>query len=249
LDIMPHLLGGRGASSADLFQSLPGLVLIPYALVLTAIGSQVYRYFWHSNAVQRQQTKWVVLALAVTMIGLGWLGPAMQNPSPESQALGTTLVLELGRLAAVNLVFVAVPIAIAIAILRSKLWDVDIVIRRTLIYSLLTALLALAYFGSVLLQQAVFSGLTGNARTPLVTVLSTLAGAALFLPLRGRVQAFIDHRFYRRKYDAARTLAAFSATARDETDLGQLSARLVGVVDETVQPASVGLWLRKEGPA
>jgi hypothetical protein len=109
--------------------------------------------------------------------------------------------------------------------------------------------LALAYLGSVLVFQSVSAGLTGQAQTPLVTVLSTLVIAALFGPLRGRVQAFIDRRFYRRKYDAARTLAAFAAAARDETDLARLNERLVEVVAETMQPDSVGLWLRKEGRA
>jgi hypothetical protein len=243
LNLMP---GAFSESSASvLFQRLPFLYYLPYALVFIAIGSQIYRYFWVSNAVQRQQTRWVVLALFATMLTLGWLGSARALPAPERQPLGQSLVLELGRLVTINLGFTVVPIAIAIAILRSKLWDVDLIIRRTLIYSVLTGLLALAYFGSVLLLQSAFGGLTGNADTPLVTVLSTLASAALFLPLRSRVQGFIDRRFYRRKYDTARTLAAFAATARDETDLVKLAAQLQQVVDETMQPAATSLWLRR----
>jgi hypothetical protein len=139
-----------------------------------------------------------------------------------------------------------IPVTIGLAILRHRLWDIDVFIRRTLVYSVLTGLLALAYFGSVLLLQPVLGRLTGGTQTPLVTVISTLAVAALFFPLRGRVQAFIDRRFYRSKYDAARTLAAFAAAARDETDLPQLTARLADVIDETMQPESLGLWLRKD---
>lgn len=136
-----------------------------------------------------------------------------------------------------------IPVSIGIAILRCRLWDIDVLIRRTLIYAVLTALLALAYFGSVVVLQNLFGAVTGQRETPLVTVLSTLVIAALFVPVRRRVQAFIDRRFYRRKYDAARTLAAFGTALRDETDLDQLTAHLTAVVDEAMQPDSVGLWL------
>jgi hypothetical protein len=135
--------------------------------------------------------------------------------------------------------------ALLVALLRYRLWDIDVLIRRTLIYSVLSAILAIAYLGSVLVLESAFRALTGQGQNQLVTVVSTLAIAALFGPLRVRVQRFIDRRFYRRKYDAARTLAGFAATARDETNLEQLSTRLVGVVDETLRPASVSLWLHK----
>jgi hypothetical protein len=137
------------------------------------------------------------------------------------------------------------PAGILVAILRYRLWDIDVLIRRTLIYSVLTVVLALAYFGTVLVLESLFRGITGQGQNSLVVVLSTLAIAALFGPLRSRVQAWIDRRFYRRKYDAAWTLAGFAASARDETDLAQLSTRLVDVVEETMQPAHVDLWLRK----
>jgi hypothetical protein len=140
------------------------------------------------------------------------------------------------------------PVALAIAITRYRLWDIDVIIRRTLIYTVLTALLVLAYFGSVLVLESVFRALTGQGQNSLVVVLSTLAIAALVGPLRRRVQAAIDRRFFRRKYDAARTLAGFAASARDETDLARLSERLVGVVQETIAPEHVSMWLRGSIP-
>jgi hypothetical protein len=142
-----------------------------------------------------------------------------------------------------------VPVFTYIAILRYRLYDIDVVINRTLVYGALTALLAAIYFGSVTATQAIFRTLTGQEQQPqLAIVVSTLVIAALFSPLRRRIQGFIDRRFYRRKYDAAKTLAAFSAKLRDETDLDTLSDDLVGVVRETMQPAHVSLWLRPELP-
>jgi hypothetical protein len=242
LNLLPGAYAGSEPTGA--FARFPILILVPFPLVFIAIGSQFYRYFWHSGSAQKQQTKWVVFSLVGTMLAVGWLGPLMQRPVPSGQALGTTLVLELGRLAALNLGFVLVPIAMAIAILRYRLWDIDVIIRRTLIYSALTAVLGLAYLGSVLALQGLFQAVTGRGQSPLVVVLSTLGIAALFGPVRGRVQRGIDRRFYRRKYDAARTLAAFGTQVRDVVELEQLSGQLLGVVKETMQPASVGLWLR-----
>jgi hypothetical protein len=138
-------------------------------------------------------------------------------------------------------------LGIGIAVLRHNLWGIDIVIRKTLVYAVLTALLALFYFGSVVLLQRLFSALTGVEQSPLAVVISTLAIAALFTPLRRRVQEGIDRRFYRKKYDAQRVLAAFAVTARDETDLDALTGELARVVQETMQPESVNLWLRQTG--
>jgi hypothetical protein len=133
-----------------------------------------------------------------------------------------------------------------IAILKYRLYDIDTIINRTLVYSSLTATLALAYFGGVTATQAIFGELTGQEQLPqLAIVASTLVIAALFTPLRRRIQSFIDHRFYRKKYDARKTLEAFSAKLRNETDLDRLGDDLVGVVRETMQPAHVGLWLRE----
>jgi hypothetical protein len=145
------------------------------------------------------------------------------------------------------------PVFTGIAIVRYRLYDIDLIINRTLVYGVLTGTLALVYFGGVALLQGVgsvvlqipFRALTGQ-ETQLTTVAATLAIAALFTPLRRRVQGFIDRLFYRRKYDAAKTLEAFSARLRNETDLDALSNDLVGVVRETMQPAHVSLWLHPD---
>jgi hypothetical protein len=150
-------------------------------------------------------------------------------------------------LAAASLILApAIPIATGIAILKYRLYDIDLIINRTLVYCTLTASLALVYLASVVTLQYVFRTLTGQ-ESQLAIVASTLAIAALFNPLRRRVQAFVDRRFYRRKYDAAKTLEAFSGRLRNETDLDALSENLVSVVRETMQPAHVSVWLRPSG--
>jgi hypothetical protein len=146
-----------------------------------------------------------------------------------------------------NIVIPAIPIAIGIAILRYRLYDIDLLINRTLVYGALTLMLALVYFGGVTATQVVFRALTGQEEQPQLTiVVSTLVIAALFTPLRRRIQSFIDRRFYRNKYDARKTLEAFSAKLRNDADLEALSDDLVGIVRETMQPAHVSLWLRPE---
>jgi hypothetical protein len=145
-----------------------------------------------------------------------------------------------------SLFIAAVPIAAGIAILRYRLYDIDVIINRTLVYGVLSLLLGLIYFGAIVLSQAALRTLTGD-ESSLAVVVSTLAIAALFNPLRQRVQDFIDRRFYRKKYDAAKTLAAFSARLREETDLDRLGGELVSVVHETMRPEHASLWLIPPG--
>jgi hypothetical protein len=208
----------------------------------SGVIAQIYRYARVSGPVQRQQTKWVVFGLAATtLVILSRLVPLLIFPSLSTSSsfyfLISTYVYPVGLL--------LIPLTLGIAILRYRLWDIDILINRTLVYGTLTALLALVYFGLVITLQALFKGVTGQVgASPLVIVISTLVIAALVQPLRRRIQKIIDRRFYRRKYDAARTLAAFSATLRNEVDLSQLSEQLVAVVQETMQPVSISLWLR-----
>jgi len=168
-------------------------------------------------------------------------GPFLWSLPPASPAV--TLIWPALFLSAAS----TIPVATGIAILKYRLYEIDLLINRTLVYGSLTLMLALVYFGGVTATQAVFTVLTGQEEQPqLAIVVSTLVIAALFTPLRRRIQSFIDRSFYRRKYDAAKTLEAFSARLRDETDLNALSDDLVGVVRETMQPANVSLWLRSE---
>ena len=221
------------------------------AAVVAVWGSflmaQIYRYARVSDRTERQQTKWVVFGVAVAIVGtlatIFTVEAAVDLPPREvGQRMLSMLLMDASGL--------MIPLSIGIAMLRSRLFDIDVVINRTLVYGSLTLMLALLYFGGVTMTQAFFSALTGQQRLPqLVVVVSTLAIAALFNPLRRRVQAFIDRRFYRRKYDARKTLEAFTSRLREETDLNALGDDLVGVVRETIQPAHASLWLRPRAEA
>jgi hypothetical protein len=220
------------------------LVLLPLCMVASAL-SLVLRYR-RSRGEEREQIKWI--AFAASVVGLLYLITMVSSlffPLGWGSA-GTPLWLGLLQDAAL-VSFTAVPIAVGFAILKYRLYDIDIIINRTLVYGSLTAMLVALYFGGIVVLQRVFLLLTGQQST-LAVVASTLAIAALFVPLRRRVQGFVDRRFYRRKYDARKTLEAFSAKLREEMDLEALNDDLVEVVRETIQPAHVSLWLRPDQP-
>jgi hypothetical protein len=187
--------------------------------------------------VERQQIKWLAYA-AVASTG----GSILTYTPPE--AVGARWVTGVGYVL-LELGVIGIPISIGIAILCYRLYEIDTLINRTLVYGALTAILVALYFSGIVVLQRVFVALTGEQST-LAVVASTLLIAALFNPLRRRIQGFIDRRFYRHKYDVRKTLETFSAKLRDETDLDALSGDLVGMVRETMQPAHVSLWLRPD---
>jgi hypothetical protein len=218
------------------------LLMLPLCMLASAL-SLVLRYR-RSGGEEREQIKWI--AFAASVVGLLYLITMVSSLTYSGPwgAAGTPLWLGLLQQAALAS-FTAVPIAVGFAVLKYRLYDIDIVINRTLVYGTLTITLVALYFGGIVVLQRVFVLLTGQQST-LAVVASTLAIAALFVPLRRRVQGFVDRRFYRRKYDARKTLEAFSAKLRDETDLEALNNDLVGVVRETMQPAHVSVWLRPD---
>jgi hypothetical protein len=222
--------------------------LLPLCILASAV-SLVLRYRRSGGGV-REQIKWIAFVASLTgllyLIALIspfiFLAPKMLGgggslPPPPLRFEPLFLVAVLG--------FAGVPVAMGFAMLRHRLYDIDVIVNRTLVYGSLTALLVAVYLGGVATTQAIFRSLTGQEQQPqLAVVVSTLVIAALFNPLRRRIQSIIGRRFYRRRYDAVRTLEAFPARLRDETDLEALNDELVSVVRETMQPTHVSLWLR-----
>ena len=222
---------GLGGSAGDVLESFQGVGFPLFALAaIGSLASLVVR-FRRSHGVERQQLKW--MAAAATLVVAAWLVNAFFD-----QVVGEDISVIL------PLALLALPAAAAIAILRYRLYDLGLVVNRTLVYGALSATLAGAYIGIVLLLQLALEPLTSDSGLAIAG--STLAVAALFRPLRGRFQELVDRRFYRRRYDAARTVEGFSARLRDEVELDALSVELREVVRETVQPAHVSLWLRPE---
>jgi hypothetical protein len=219
-------------------------ILLEVAFYGSIVFAQFYRYRRVSSPVQRQQTKWVVFAFTIVIVGAS-AALLVLNVLPYSfPALGLSdQFAQLVSSLAILLLPVLIPLSIGIALLRYHLWDIDLLINRTLVYGSLTILLALVYFGLIFCLQALFQGMF-HQNNAVAIVVSTLAIAALFLPLRQRIQRVIDRHFYRRKYDAVKTLAAFSVTLRNEVDLNELSRHLLATIEETMQPAHVSLWLR-----
>jgi hypothetical protein len=221
-----------------LFTFVSTLALVFLFISFTA---PFFRWRGTDNAIVRQQIKWFVLAGLFTAASIfpgDWIVEQLWTDA-DSRYLVNNL---LGLMA-----ITSIALAVLVAILRYRLFDIDIIIRKTTTYAFLTALLALIYFGSVVVLQRVLSPVTGESTV--AVVLSTLLIAALFLPLRRRVQDAIDRRFFRKKYDAEQVLAQFAATARDETDLDALTAELLRVIQETMQPEHVSIWLVPEAPA
>jgi hypothetical protein len=229
----------------DLYSRSPAVERISYmvflGIVVSITWSLVYRYRRVSSAEQRRQTRWVVFGVALAIAGsfvfqlpvdLQWIG----GDTPF-----VLLLFNIGFTAS----FLLIPLSVGVAVLRSHLFDIDVLINRTLVYGALTVMLALVYFGGVVGLQRLLSPIVGESNQ-LATVASTLAIAALFNPLRHRVQTFVDRRFYRKKYDARKTLEGFSAKLREETDLDALNSDLLEVVSETMQPSHVSLWLRPD---
>jgi hypothetical protein len=211
--------------------------MLATGFVGVTVFAQVYRYRRVSNPAQRRQTRWVIFGIVAALGGacalavLDFVFPG----GVASSLLGSTALFCFAFL---------IPLSIGVAVLRSRLFDIDVLINRTMVYGCLTVTLVAAYVGSVVSLQYVFRTLTGGG-SQLAIVASTLVIAALFNALRHRIQSFIDRRFYRRKYDATRTLSAFAARLRDETDLEQLNGELLSVVRTTMQPEHATLWLHE----
>ena len=218
----------------DLYKSLLYAVA---PLLYVAVAASLFVRLRRSRGVERQQLKWFAYGAATFAVGIVLIVISLAAETPTW--------FERGGVAFFTLAGTTIPVSIGIAILRYRLYDIDRLINLTLVYGSLTMTLALVYFGGIVVLQRVLVVLTGQEPT-LAIVASTLAIAALFNPLRHRVQAFVDRRFYRRKYDAAKTLAVFNARLREETDLDALSSDLVGVARSTMQPEHASLWLRPE---
>lgn len=217
------------------------------ALTLSLVVLQVYRYRHVSTFRERQQTKWVVFGFSLAIVGFVstfFLGHLLL----PQEALQSVVFQILAGSTLSDTLFLLIPISIALAILRSQLYNIDTLINRALVYGLLTGLLSAIYAGLILGMQALVRGLTSQ-NSSVAIVISTLAIAALFQPFRHRIQNFIDRRFYRHKYDVAKVMAAFSSTLRNEVDLDELREHLIAVVQETMQPSHVSLWVPTPGRA
>ncbi len=212
----------------------PWTLYISMLLLVVGMAAQIYRYRRVSTPQQQRQTKWVVYGLVLFILASVILFGSGINPALQDVLLYVILPV--------------LPVTIGIAILRGQLWDIDVIIRRTLVYTALTLTLALVYFGSVILLQGLLEAVSarsvGSLRSPVSVVISTLVIAALFNPLRKRIQSDIDRRFFRQKYDAEKVVAAFAASLREEVDLDDLQAQIVAVVQETLQPEQVSLWMK-----
>jgi hypothetical protein len=236
---MPNLVFDNpiGVLGKDTVERLVGVWIVGLLALAVACAVALFVRYRRANETEREQIKWLLYACALFLVV--YVGGFVSGLGGTASVGGYIWGMFFG------LSVIGLPAAIGIAILKYRLYDIDVVINRTLVYGALSAILVALYFVGIVVLQRVFVFLTGQQST-LAVVASTLLIAALFTPLRRRLQSFIDRRFYRRKYDARKTLEDFSARLRDETDLEALNHGLVGVVRETMQPAHVSLWLRPE---
>jgi hypothetical protein len=225
----------------DFFDMLGRLGAVALLVMCVASVIGVFMRLGDSQGEERQQIKWFAYGAAFLVGAPFLIAPAVGG---IIEAMGGSW--EVGLASPILAGLLGLPIALGVAILKYRLYDIDIIINRTLVYGSLTGILALVYLGGVTAAQTLFRTITTQQELPqLVVVASTLVIAALFNPLRRRIQSFIDRSFYRRKYDAAKTLEGFSMKLRDETDLEALNDELIGVVRQTMQPAHVSLWFRE----
>ena len=228
------------------YQTFDWTTVAFFAFLLTPVAAQIYRYRRVSTPVERQQTKWVVFGFAIAMVGFAAFITGGNLLLPE-EVIASSVISTFVAQTVFMLLLLLIPLSIALAILRSRLYDIDILINRALVYGSLSAVLALVYVAGVAGVQTLvntFARQQSAAPSPWLIVITTLVVAALFQPLRRRLQRAIDRRFYRRKYNVERTLATFSATLRQEVDLGELNDHLLRVVQKTMEPTSLSLWLR-----
>ena len=223
---------------------------LPPIFFLTAMVSAVlapfYRYRWVATPVERAQIKLVVFTIVISVLFFSLAVSTMffipgNNPNNGDLTFITVFIQPLGWISAIQII----ALALAISILRYRLYDIDLIIRRTLVYGILTAFLAMVYFGGVTLLQSVFVAFSGQ-QSPAALVISTLLIAALVNPLRRRIQETIDRRFYRQKYDAQTAMAEFAMAARNDVELNTLANRLLNVVNRTLQPEKIFLWVKEK---
>ena len=249
--ILIYFFPGSSILSSTWFLWLEGLAFV--VGLGSLIIAQVYRYQYLSTPAQRQQTKWVVFGITIGLggfFGTGFIGfvlPHLLLVSPQSGLFASSLI----GIAAITISYLSmllIPFSLLMAILRSRLWEIDLIVNRTLVYGTLTGTLAFVSFAGVIFVQYLVGGFNRQGEgSELVVIGTTLAIVALFQPLKRRIQTVIDRRFYRRKYDVTLMLEAFSATLREEVELKALIEKLLAVVEETMQPAYISLWLRNPG--
>ncbi|MGO8951197.1 MAG: hypothetical protein ACLQUY_26795 [Ktedonobacterales bacterium] len=248
--ISEYLLPGYAFHSTGWFSLLEGLAFA--AGLGSIVVSQIYRYRFVSSPAQRQQTKWVVFGMVPALVGffcagfVGFVVPNMLLPAHSQPSSTLPVVLSIIANGSIYLLLLLIPLSLAIAILRYRLWEIDAIVNKALVAGLLSVLLAAIYAGLIIGLESLVGLFAAHIAQPIVIVVSTLAIAALFQPFRRRIQEIIDRSFYRSKYDAARTLEEFSARLGNEVNLSQVREHLLSVVQETMQPTYVALWLRSD---